>query len=287
MGMQGARETPVGALKRRADIAVQQSKPWIVAVGRLGYACRGIVHILIGVLAARAAMGPGGKTTDGRGALATMVGQPLGSLLLLLIASGLAGYALCRIIEALVDPDRKGSDLKGIGKRFKHAFSGFVYAGLALAAVKMIVGAAQKGGERSVDEWTAWLIKQPFGQWLVAAAGVVVIGIGLAGLYVAWKAPFRKTLHLHRMSELQQCWAILAGRIGFAARGLVFGLIGLFLIQAALDREPGEARGLGGAMSALEQEPSGPWLLGAVAAGMILYGVYQLVEARYRRILQS
>ncbi|HAX76270.1 MAG TPA: hypothetical protein DCY88_10625, partial [Cyanobacteria bacterium UBA11372] len=123
-------------------------------------------------------------------------------------------------------------------------------------------------------------------RWLVGLAGVIAIGVGFSYLYEAYKAKFRRHLKLSQMSRAEQTWAVRLGRFGIAARGIVFGIIGLFLIQAAKQSDASQAKGFGEALAILAQQPAGPWLLGIVALGLIAYGIYSLVEARYRQIVR-
>jgi hypothetical protein len=193
------------------------------------------------------------------------------------------GYALWRLFQALKDPDREGSDAKGIAKRAGHALGALVYAGLALSAGQLVV-ASSGGGGSSPQDWTAWLLSQPFGQVLVIGVGAGVVGYGLSQLYQAYQAEFREYLKLGEMTIKEETWITRAGRLGYAAPGLVFGIVGIFLIQAALRFEPSEATGLDGALKELLHQPFGPWLLGLVALGLIAYGLFMIAMARYRRI---
>jgi hypothetical protein len=124
----------------------------------------------------------------------------------------------------------------------------------------------------------------PFGRWLVALVGLGIIGYGIYQLYRAYAAKVRKHLELSRASATEAEWIVRFGRFGIGARGVVFGIIGWFLLRAAMEYEPRRASGLGGALATLERQSYGPWLLGIVALGLIAYGLYQLANARYRRI---
>lgn len=263
--------------------AAAEARPWIEPLGRSGYAARGIVYCVVGVLAAQAAFGFGGETTGSTGALQRIVTQPFGQVLLGIVAVGLVGFALWRLVEAVADPDGKGRDAKGIAARAGYAISGLVYAGLAVTAVRILMGAGGVEDDAARD-WTARLMAQPFGVWLVGIVGLIVIGVGMQQLYKGYTAKFREELKTGEMSPAEQTWATRAGRLGLCARGVVFGLIGVFLIEAALRANPNEAQGLAGALAALGAQPFGPWLLGLVAVGLVAYGVFQFVLARYRRM---
>ncbi|PSB11366.1 hypothetical protein C7B61_06200 [filamentous cyanobacterium CCP1] len=284
--------SPQDALKR--PVKRVASHPWVEPLARFGYAAKGLVYFIIGLLAAQAAAGPGGRTTDTEGALQTIMTQPFGQVLLGIVAIGLVGYALWRFVQALLDPlhSHEETDAKRIVQRLGYAFSGLAYGGLAITAVKLIAGAASAASgngdtSNAPQDWTALLMDQPFGRWLVGLGGLLTIGLGLSYLYQAYKLKFRDEFKLNEMTTTERRWTTRLGRFGIAARGVVFGVIGIFLIVAAWKFDPSEAIGLGGALQALSEQPFGPWLLGAVAFGLIAYGIYSGLEARYRRIEPS
>jgi hypothetical protein len=262
------------------------SSDWIERFARFGFAAKGVVYAVVGILAAQAAFTAGGETTDPQGALQSIVTQPFGQVLLGLIAIGLAGYVLWRFLEAILDPEGIGSDAKGIAKRLGYATSGFIYAGLAFSAVKLAAGSVGNGsdGDSSAQDWTARILSQPFGQWLVGLGGAFAIGLGFYFFYEAFSAKFCKELKIREMSSTERKTATWFGRVGITARGIVYTIVGIFLITAARQSNPNQARGVGGALGALAEQPYGPWLLGVVALGLILYGVYMGLYAKYRRI---
>lgn len=265
------------------------SHPWFERLARLGYVSKGIVYFIIGLLAAQVALGVGGRTTDSEGALQTIVTQPFGKFLLAIVTLGMVSYALWRLIEAIFDPGNQGQkpEAKRIGKRLGYAASSAAYAGLALTAIKLITGTGGGNSSNSTQDWTARFLAQPFGRWLVGLAGIVVIGVGLYMIYEAFKGKFRSELNWQQMSASERTWATRIGKFGIAARGIVFAVIGIFLTQAALKSDPGQAKGVGEALAALAQQPYGRWLLGFVALGLIAYSIYSVVEARYRRIANT
>jgi hypothetical protein len=273
------------SLTSQADQKVRQAAPWLEAAGRVGYAAKGIVYVVIGVLAVKLAAYRGGKTTDSQGALGTIAHQPFGTALLAIVGIGLAAFALWRFVAAVLDAEQKGRDAKGIAARIGFALSGASYAGLAFLAFKMIFG-TESGptSQQKTQDWTARILAMPWGQWLVVGIGLVVIGIAVSQVAIGVKAKFKKRLALDKMSDAGQKWAVLVGRWGYAARGVVFAIVGGFFNQAAINFNPKEAKGLGSALDLLAQQPYGRWLLGIVAAGLIAYGLFMLVEARYRRI---
>lgn len=283
-------DTAVEDVKEGAGRAAAQvaTHPWTERLARFGYAAKGLVYIVVGALAILAATGGhGDDATDTRGALRAIAGQPSGRLLLGTVASGLAAYVLWRVVQSLTDADRKGRELKGLALRAGYLGSGLVYAGLAFSAARILAGTSGDDRRSLQESWTAELLRWPYGRWLVLLGGLAVIGFGLYQCYKGYGAKFRKRLKLHTMSERAARLATLSGRVGYIARGVVFCMIGAFLIQAGWHYNPREAKGLDGALQTLAQQSFGPWLLGAVAAGLAAYGLYSLVEARYRRIAGS
>jgi hypothetical protein len=269
--------------RRHAEKAARKASPWIERLARAGYVSYGVVYVLVGVLAMQAAFGGGGKTTGQEGALRQVMLAPLGRVLLVLVAAGLLAYAAWRLFQGILDPENEGPDAKGIVKRFDHVLNGLFHAALAFSAGRLALGSGSGGGG-SPDDWTARLMAQPFGRWLAVVAGAVIVGAGLYQLYEAYRADFRDELKTGEMSAREKKWTTRSGRLGYAARGVVFGVIGVFLVQAALQTDPDEARGLGGALETLARQPLGPYILGAVAIGLVAYGVFMFVMARYRRI---
>lgn len=267
-----------------AQEAAVHAIPWVEKFARFGYTAKGVVYIVIGILALQLAFGQGGEATGPEGALTTIGQQPFGRALLAIMAVGLLAYALWRFVQAVVDPEHKGKDAKGLAQRAGYIASGLTYGALGLLAVRMALGQAGGEGGQSQEDWTARLLAQPFGVWLVALVGLLVIGVGLYQLYYGVSGKFRKELKLHEMSQTEVTWATRSGRLGYVARGVVYVIIGGFFVSAALRANPEEAGGFGQALAELGRQPYGPWLLGAVALGVFCYGIYSFVQARYRRI---
>lgn len=261
--------------------------PWVERLARFGYAARGVVYAVIGLLAVQAAFAGRGQTigqdATPEGALQRIAEQS--RLLLLLMVIGLAGYALWRFVQAVLDPENKGSDAKGLAKRGSMLGSGLAYSGLALSAARIVSGSGGNEAGDGSQAFTADLMSKPFGRWLVILAGIAGIVSALYQIREAWTKRFRRRLKLQEMEPHEERLATRTGVIGLAARGIVFLLAGWFLIQAGLRYDPGQARDLGGALEALASQPYGPWLLGLVALGLIAFGAYSFLQARYRRIV--
>jgi hypothetical protein len=266
-----------GRAEAAARGAAREAAPWVERLARMGYAARGIVYVIVGVVAAQAARGEGGATGQ-QGAFSEILSRPGGKFMLGLLAVGLLGYAVWRFVEASIDPEHDGG-----GKRALYALSGVIHAGLALTAMRMALGSSRGGGGGS-ESLTARVMEAPAGRWLVAAAALAIVGFGIFQIVKGWRADLDRRLDFSRLPSGTQLWAVRAARAGLAARGVVFLVIGFFLFQAALQRDPGETRDLEGALDALHGASYGPWLLGLVALGLIAYGITEILKARYRRI---
>ncbi|MGG6265538.1 DUF1206 domain-containing protein [Leptolyngbya sp. AN03gr2] len=264
------------------------SHPAFEKLARFGYAAKGTVYFVVGLLAAQAAVGTGGRTTDTSGALQEILTQPFGKLLLSVVAIGIMGYVLWRLAQAVLDPEGTGraNRAKRIVQRIGYLTSAIAYSGLAITAIKLILGTGGTDGE-APEDWTELLLAQPFGQWLVGLAGLVVLGVGLSYFYQVYTAKFQRHFKLNQMNATERIWAKRLGQFGIASRGVVFSMIGVFVMLAALHSDASEVRGLGEALAVLAQQPFGPLILGIVALGLIAYSIYSLIEARYRQIMHS
>ena len=262
---------------------MEPAAPWIERFARVGFAAKAVLYGIVGALALRAAFGAGGRTTGSEGALTTLVRQDWGAIVLIVMALGLFGYAAWRVTEAILDPERKGHDAKGIALRVSYAARGVFHAALGVQAVRMAMGMGASTG-RSAESLTARALEAPMGTWLVVATGLFIAGYGLYQLYRAWKAKLSRQLDLSRLSGEVGAGVIKICRLGIGARGIVFAVIGGFLIRAGLDRNATQAADTGQALSVIGQQPFGTWLLALVAVGLLAYAVYEIVQARYRII---
>ena len=246
--------------------------------GRVGFAAHGIVYLLVGWFAVRSALGIG-SPTDTKGALHSLVGGPFGWALLGAMALGLLCYGLFRLTESVLDLDGKGDDAKGLVSRTGRIVSAVIHIGLAIYAAALAIGLTMSGG--GTKGWTAWLMKQPYGPSLVIAVGVIVLGVALFQAKKAWTASFMDNLDI---SGDKRPMAEVVGRAGHAARAVVFAMVSVFLISSGWNADPSQAGGLAQALQELRDQPQGPWMLGVVAVGLVMFGLSCLVEAAYRRI---
>ena len=267
--------------KEQIEKAARKASPWIDRLARMGYVAKGVVYVVIGSLALREALGFGGETTGPSSAFRSIGSQPFGSIMVALLAGGLACYALWKLVQGIMDPDEKGSDAHGILRRVGYVGSGVIHCCLAFIAAQSILGAEDSSEDAMTASAMAY--QPPLGQLLVGVVGLVVIGVGLYQLYAGVTARYREDLKTYRMGDAGR-WAMLAGRLGTTARAVVILVAGFFVILAAYHAEPSEARGLGDTLETLIHQPFGPYCIGAVSAGLVLYGVFMFVVARYRHI---
>ena len=248
-------------------------------LSRAGFVARGVVYVMVGVLAIKLAVGSGNRNASQVGALRTIVNQPFGKVLLILIAVGLGGYAVWRLVRALLGHGPEGSD--GAVDRVAAFASGIVYAGFCVIAIEILRGG---GGSGSARKPTAGVLGWPGGTWLVGIAGVVFAAVGLYQAYRGISTEFLDDSKVEEMSPRVRTWIRRLGTFGYLARTVVFTMIGVFLVRAALDYDPKKAVGLDGALATIDHASYGPYLLGITAAGLIAFGAYSLSDARYRRL---
>ena len=253
-------------------------------LARGGFVARGVVYGIIGVLALKLAFGAGGKATDQKGALETVAQQPFGKVLLILVAIGLAGYALWRFVRAALGHGVEAANDSGFD-RVAALSSGIVYAGLCAISVSILIGSSQGGsGSGASKKATGGVLGWPAGQWLVGLAGAVLIGVAIYQGYRGVTQDFLKDSKTEEMSPRVRDFVEWIGVFGHLARMIVFGLVGVFLIKAAVEYNPNTAIGLDGALRKLAAQTYGSVLLGLVAAGLVAFALYSLSDARYRRI---
>lgn len=279
--------TSISSLTRSAEGNARSTanSPGVLLLERCGIAARGVVYILIGALTVAAAFGHGGAADQSR-ALKTIYAEPHGRMLLSVITIGLFSYALYCFIKALLDTERRGTGTKGAVTRTGYAIVGVAYGALTWGAFQLIRGtsAGMKGSNASTQQHTAQALNLPFGRELVVVVGLIVLVVAATQGYRAYTAAFQRRLDLGGLAAAARIWVIRLGRFGYAARGIVFAIIGLFLVVAGLQRSAAHAKGVSGALQTLLTEPYGHLLAGIVALGFVAFGIYSLAEARYRQL---
>lgn len=262
----------------------QSPAKWTRVAARLGLSAKGVVYCLSGLIALMAALNLGSKSADDagkEGVFSFIEDQPFGKWLMLAVGLGLICYTAWRWIQAFKDTEHKGSDKGGFGKRFGYFFSGLVYAGLGVYAINRFLGAGKSGGGN--EGWLSKLLQQPFGQWLVGIVAAITIGVGLYQIYRAFSGKYKKYVSrgLHHGAA---GWISKVGVVGYTARGIVWLILGWLFIKAALQANSKEANGSEAAFSWLQEGSYGSTLLAAIALGLICYGVFMFLRAKYQEI---
>jgi len=249
-------------------------------LARAGFVARGVIYAIVGLLAVKLALGDGGKATNQSGALKTIAQQPFGEVLLILVAIGLAGYSLWRLFRAFLGHGPEDSDTAL--DRVAALASGIAYALIFVLALEILLGSGASSGNPKKP--TAGVLGWPGGTWIVGIAGVILCGVALYQGYRGVSKDFLKDSKTEQMGPGIRKWITGIGVFGHLARMVVFGLIGVFLIRAAVDYNASKAVGLDGALAKLANHSYGSYLLGIVATGLIAFALYSLSDARYRRI---
>lgn len=294
-GARRCRPCGVSLLARRAKTTAgaAAASPWTDRLGRVGLVARGVVYLVIGALAVQVAAGRSGARTDKEGALQAVVEQPFGRVLLGLLALGLLAYVAWQAVEAAAGHrDEDGG--KRTRKRLLSAGRAAVYAAAALSAVQLLRarsggsgggGGGGSGGAASEPApLTARVLQHTGGRTLVALAGLVIIAIGVGLVVLAIRKDPARHVDSSRADAGAKHLVTVTGRAGQAARGVVGGVVGGFLLAAAVRFDPQQAKGLDGSLKALAAAPAGPFLLGACAVGLAAFGAFSLLEARYRKL---
>jgi hypothetical protein len=257
---------------------------WYAVLARCGLVAKGASYAIVGVLALKLAVGDGGKATSRQGALQAIAHHSYGKVLLVVLAAGLAAYALWRFVQAFAE---RGEDsaAKTWAKRAGYVGRGLIYAGLTYSAVKILVDA---GGNQSQNtkahKTAAAILSWPGGTWIVGVVGSAIVVAGLVNVYRAVSTSFEDRWRTGEMGATARKWGKRVGVAGHLARGVVFGLIGVFVVKAAVDYNPKDAIGFDGALQKLAHSSHGPYLLGVTAVGLVCYALYCLVDARYRDV---
>lgn len=261
--------------------------PGLELLERLGYVIRGVLYAVTGVLALRIAFSqPGGAATDLTGSLVFLVGNQFGKLVLLVAVVGLGAYSIWGIVRAVFDPLHRGSDASGYLERLGFVSSAISYAAIVVFGLRILVGSGG-GSTDSTQHSIASVLNHPAGGLLTILIGLVAIGIGVGQMIEAYRAGFKWDLKGAEMNEIERGVAIACGRFGMFARGVIFLVVGWFVLQAGIHNDPSQVQGFGGALLFLLGKPYGQVLLGIVALGLVALGLHSLACARWIRLMGS
>lgn len=257
---------------REAASEVGESRP-VEYGARLGYAGSGVLHLLMGIIALRIAVGGGCASADQSGALGTLADQPLGTVLLWLVTAGFVLLALWQATEAVT-----GAHGAETTDRVKAVGKCVVYAALAWSAFTFATGGGASSRSKTRD-FTATLLQHSGGRLAVAAIGLAILGAGGYHVYKGWTCGFLDDLAAH-----PGAWAVHAGRVGYLAKGVALGVVGILFVIGAYRKSAAKTTGLDGALRALRDQPAGTVLLALVALGIAAFGVYCFARARYAKV---
>jgi hypothetical protein len=256
------------------------SLEWLARGGLVAY---GVVHLLVGWLALQIAWGTsGGTSADTSGALTTLAQQPFGKILLWVVALGLVALALWQTSEAIWGhPDRDRP--KRVRKQATSGAKAAVYAALAVSAALVALGSGSSSSQ-SQEEATTGVLAWHGGRVLVVAAGLVIIGVGIAGIIKGIRKSFTEEVDTSSMSPAARTGVLRLGQVGYIAKGVAMSVVGGLLTYATVTFDRQTAQGLDGALQTILAQPFGRFLLTAVALGFAAFGLFAILQSRYRRM---
>lgn len=249
---------------------------------RYGIATKGFVYILLGGLTVMAAAGMGGEKSDTTGVLSFLADSTVGQILLAATAVGLAAYVFWRFYQTFGDPEGKGNDAKGVAVRIGYFLSGVIYGFLAFSAVELLFGSGS-GSNGSGNSFISKALSQSYGQWIVGIIACIYLGKAFYQIYRAYSGDYKKKIQDQHFDDKTQKLLVVSGIAGYTARGIVIGIIAYLTFRAAFNNNSGESGGTAEAFDFLQNE-FGTLMLGIIALGLLLYGVFTLITARHRRI---
>lgn len=253
-------------------------------LARLGFAAKGFLYGVVGLLAFLAAIGQGGRIADTDGALREIVSQPFGHTMLLVLAIGLFGYAAWRTLAGIIDSEGRGREWKDLAVRASYVARGLIHGYLGWKVLQLYRGSSLAGNSHKqvVAETFTW----PLGEWLVLASGLGLLAFAVYQLFRAATTKLGRQFDLKGLRRDLGEWAVWVCRVGIAARGVVFGVVAWYLIKAGISGRASKTADSAEAIRIVANwpEPLGSWLLAGVGAGLLAYGVFQALNAKYRTI---
>ena len=255
----------------------------IEPLARLGYASKAIVYGIIGVLALAAGANTGGAITDRSGALRAILSRPLGNTLLFVLAIGLCGYSLWRVLDAVIDPDRHGMRLGGLVTRIGNIVRAILYGALGVEAFRLAAGLRTPRGD-GTRVWVARVLEWPLGDWVLGLAGAIVIAYGVSQIHEVLVGHSHSNIDLTPVPVRMRYPLLKIGRFGVGARAVIISVLGFFVLRAAITHDPRQAQGIRESIQGIVAVFEGRWVLIVIALGLIAYAVDQALHARCRRI---
>ncbi len=245
-------------------------------IQKLGFAAKGLVYFIIGALTALAAVEMGGEKAGRSDVINFLQKQPFGKFILLVVAIGIFAYAIWRFYTVIADPDNEGDEASGILKRFGYFISSLVYLLFGVTILMTTFGIGSGGG--SQQYYLAQLMQKSYGPYIIGLAGIILIGVGIYQIYKGYSGKYREDLDSFLSGQEKTVSKI--GKYGYMARGIVFGIIGWVVFNAAINQNTATVQGIQGAFSFLEQLSYGTFLMGIVAVGLMGYGIFMFLVAK-------
>jgi hypothetical protein len=261
----------------------------VETMGRIALATQGLLYVIVGILALQVAFGDRGEEASQRGALEAVVRQPFGKALLAAVIVGLIAHLAWRVALAIRGEPGNDDDSKSVAKRLANVGRALIYGGLAVTAIRLFMDSGSSsssgggGGGGNEKAGTAKLLDLPAGTAIVVVLGLAIIATGVWNIVKGLGRKFEDDLELGSLDEKKRTSVVTAGTVGYAARGVAFGLVGVFLVRAGLTHDPDKTKGLDGALREVAEASYGPWLLALLAIGLILFGAYRALDGRYRK----
>ena len=274
------------AIKANVGGTVQKAgeSPLMEVMTRLGYGVRGLIYIIVGLLAVQVALGKGGALASPQGAIAAIGKQPSGLILLWVVLVGIISYSIWGVVRAVLDPLDKGHDLKGLLTRVGFLVSALGYAILAFYTYGYITGKSQSANGSQTQKYIGLIMSMPWGRWAIGILGLIVLAVGLYQIYLGFTAGFDRQFQTYALTPKEAKLATDVGRFGTSARGVVFAVVGGLIVLAAYQANPSQPVGMDAALATLLHQPYGIWLLGVVAVGLIAFGFYYMLSALWFRL---
>ena len=254
-------------------------------IARTGYAAKGTVYAITGVLTFLAAFNLGGQKTSKVQVLQFLDKQPFGNVLLVILGLGLICYATWRFIQSISDPEGIGEDKKGKAKRIGFFVSGLIYLGLAGLAIWRVIDSGSGGATGSSGNAgsNSSFLASSTGLWVLGAVGVIIFIVGMFQFKKVYNEEYKNKFDMRALGEEKKRKTVKnAATFGLSARGVIFLIIGYFAVHGAVTSNPSEIKTTGEVFSFLQNSSYGAWLLGLVAAGLVCYSIYMFMMAKYR-----
>ena len=253
---------------------------WLDHVARIGLVAYGAVYLLVGWLAIQLALGDHGEDASPQGAMSELSQQPFGEVLVWAVGVGLAMLVVWRVVEAAFG-HRESDGAARTRKRLSSAGKAVIYAALAFTAFKIAASGSSSDSDSGSETMTAKLMDLPAGQWIVVGVGLAIIAYAVGVAWSGWREKFAENLQTEGKLGYSGAGYLILGKVGHIAKGVAFGIVGGLFVYAGATHESGKSGGLDQALQKVLQQPFGPFLLGAIAAGIICYGLFCFAWARH------